>query len=156
MNRRTTKKIKTKPNPTGLTRQAKNNGFPTELISEPQDKLAYNQLLSHLLHIEAKDITLKWVFDHIRNYIICGVVFWAGIRAFKIPKQSYIDSFSYSIGGVVLIFGSVLFFSLNMLHGIVGYSKIRNLGTIRKASYLIGCFIMFFSAQILYITAKSS
>lgn len=136
--------------------ERKTNGIPTELITEPQQKLSFDKLLSHLLHTEAKDVTLKWVFDHVRNYIICGVVLWGGIGAFSLPKPSYIDLVTQSIGGVVLIVSSLLLFALNLFHGVVGVSKIRNLGTIGKYTYLISCLLVLFAAQILYRAAKSS
>lgn len=134
----------------------KNNGIPTELITEPQEKLSFSKLFLHLLHTEAKDVTLKWVFDHVRNYIICGVVFWAGLGAFKLPKYTYIDSVTHTVGGATLIIGSLLLFTFNLIHGITGFSKIRNLGTVGKISYITSCFLMLFAAHILYITAKSS
>ncbi|WP_419735640.1 hypothetical protein [Pseudomonas sp. COR18] len=134
----------------------RNKGFPTELITEPQDKLSFNSLFLHLLHIDAKDFTLKWIFDHIRNYIICGVLFWSGLRAINSPKITYVDTISENVGGGVLVLSSLVLFAFNMLHGIVGVSKVRNLSTVGKFSYLIFCFLALFAAQVLYKTAKSS
>lgn len=134
----------------------KNKGFPTELITEPQEKLGLNKLVSHLLHVEPKDVTLKWVFDHVRNYIISGVVLWAGINAFKIPNKTYIDTFTHSVGGLVLIGTAFVLFALNITHGLAGFSKLRNLNTVGKFSYIACAFLALFAAQILFITAKSS
>ncbi|MEF9672548.1 hypothetical protein QNM99_10615 [Pseudomonas sp. PCH446] len=71
--------------------------FPTELFSAPQNKLELSKLILHLTHIETKDVTLKWVFDHVRNYVICGVLLWAGINAFKLPDTLIIDMIAHKI-----------------------------------------------------------
>lgn len=132
------------------------NGVPTKLLTTPQSKLTMNNLLLHLMHLEAKDVTLKWVFDHIRNYVICGVVLWAGIKAFSMPNETLVDAITHRIGGCVLLATSLILFSLNMFHGIVGLSKIRDLNSINKCFYIAGALLAFTAANILFITAKSS
>lgn len=134
----------------------KNVGLPTQLITEPQDRLTIKQLFSHLLHCEAKDITLKWVFDHVRNYIICGAVMWAGIKGFTMPVPSFIDSIIFKIGSLVLILSSLALFSLNMGQGIAGFSRICNLKKVGMISYMTSGFLLFFAAQVLLFTAKGS
>lgn len=131
-----------------------NVGLPTQLITAPQDRLMIMQLFLHLLHCEAKDITLKWVFDHVRNYIICGAVMWAGIKGFTMPAPLFIDSIIFKLGGAVLIFSSVLLFSLNMGQGITGFSRICNLKKVGIISYMTSGFLLFFAAQVLLFTAK--
>lgn len=141
-----------------IVESAKKNesGFPTRLITAPKDKISSNELMLHLLHVESKDVTLKWVFDHVRNYMICGAVLWAGTKGFRLPSNDVIDWFVYRAGGSVLLVAAILLFALNMAHGIVGFSKIKNLGAIGKITYLICTMLLFFAAQVLFVTAKSS
>ncbi|VVM71437.1 hypothetical protein [Pseudomonas fluorescens] len=129
-------------------------GFPTKLLAEPQNKLDLNSLILHLVHLETKDVTLKWIFDHIRNYVICGVVLWAGVKAFKLPNVTFFDTFTHYAGGGVLLITALTLFSLNMLHGVVGFAKIRDLKTTSTVFYIIGTLLAFFAGNILFITAK--
>ncbi|SNY46334.1 MULTISPECIES: hypothetical protein [unclassified Pseudomonas] len=129
-------------------------GFPTELLPEPQTKLNLSSLILHLVHLETKDVTLKWVFDHIRNYVICGVVLWAGVKAFKLPNITYFDTITHYLGGGVLLITAITLFSLNMLHGIVGFAKLRDLKSTSTILYIVGTLLAFFAGNILFITAK--
>ncbi|QRK85224.1 hypothetical protein JN757_05470 [Pseudomonas granadensis] len=129
-------------------------GFPTKLLSEPQNKLNLNSLLLHLLHLETKDVTIKWVFDIIRNYVICGVVLWTGVNAFKLQSSTVLDTIIHCVGGVVLIITAITLFTLNMTHGIIGFAKVRNLKTTSTVLYIIGSLLAFSAANILFTTAK--
>ncbi|MGY2442205.1 hypothetical protein [Pseudomonas sp. SDO52101_S400] len=129
-------------------------GFPTELLSEPQKKLDLSSLILHLVHLDTKDVTLKWVFDHIRNYVICGVVLWAGVKAFKLPNITYFDTITHYLGGGVLLITAITLFSLNMLHGIVGFAKLKDLKSTSTVLYIVGTLLAFFAGNILFITAK--
>lgn len=141
---------------TAPSEQNESNGIPTKLVTTPQSKLTMNDLILHLMHLEAKDVTLKWVFDHVRNYVICGVALWAGIKAFNIPNETLVDAITHRIGGCVLLATSLILFSLNMFHGVVGFSKIRDLNSLNKCFYIAGALLVFTAANILFITAKSS
>ena len=111
-------------------------GIKTELITEPQDKLPFMVFVGHLLHTEAKDVTLKWVFDHVRNYIFCAAVMWGSVRSFAFPAPTYIDSIIHFAGGVTLIGSSIVLFALNFIHGVVELSKLKNFRALGVVTYL--------------------
>ena len=121
-----------------------NIGIRTELITEPQDILTTDTIMNHLMHIEPKDVTLKFIFDHVRNYAICGVLFFAGFTNLNGKSQTLIV-FSFS-GGIVLIFAAVALLGLNFIHGIIAFSKIRNIAKTSVVGYIITTFLLLMGA----------
>ena len=124
----------------------RNTGIHTELITEPQDNLSSEKFLSHLMHVEAKDVTLKFAFDHVRNYIICGAILLAGLTTLKLRTAAPIHSVAFVLGGTTLALSAVLLFFLNFIHGITAFSKIRNFSKVSKAWYVVVTFLLLMGA----------
>lgn len=133
-----------------------NKGIPTTQLAEPQENLSQDQFLGHLLHLEPKDVNLKFVFDHIRNYGICGAMLWVGAKVLAQAHKSP-DAFS---AFTELLAGSTLFalpwalFALNFAHGLVAVSKVQNVGRISKVLYIAVSLLLFSAAGKLMLFAK--
>ena len=136
----------TPQSPTVTTRTT---SIRTSLLAEPQDALSSDTLLSHLMHVEAKDVTLKFVFDHIRNYAICGALMYGGVRAITLKVVLPYTAAVQWLGGGLLIFAALLLFGLNFIHGITAFSKIRNLSTVSKVWYSVGIALLLVGAGVL-------
>jgi hypothetical protein len=132
------------------------SGVPTQLITKPQDRLSMSRLMAHMLHCEAKDVTLKWMFDHVKNYLICGALLWVGTHELIKHSPSVVEAVVAKAGSLVLMFSAFVLFALNICHGITGYSKIRNLGNVGKFAYLTAGLLVFFAAQVLLTSSKGS
>lgn len=124
----------------------KAQGIPTELLKKPVDKLSIDSLLPHLMHLEIKDVTLKYIFDHVRNYAICGVLIAAGVKGLSLNVTNKVSSFIHIVGGIALVLTAIVLFMLNFMHGITAFSKIRNLSTLSKAVYIITTVFLFMGA----------
>lgn len=129
-------------------------GFPTEILKQPMRRMSFEKLFSHLLHLETKDVTLKWIFDVVRNFIITGVLCLVGIKGFKIENYTYIDAVMNAAGGVFLIALSIFLFVFNFIHIVVGFSKVRSLSAIGMITYFLIFMLIFFAGNLLFITAK--
>lgn len=129
-------------------------GFPTEILKQPMHKMSFEKLCSHLLHLETKDVTLKWIFDVVRNFIIAGALCLVGIKGFKIESYTYIDAVMNTAGGVFLIALSIFLFVFNFIHVVVGFSKVRSLSAIGMITYLLVFMLIFSAGNLLFITAK--
>lgn len=101
-------------------------------------------LLNHLLKIEAKDVNLKFIFDHIRNYGICGLMLGIGVKVLLHPDKSNSLStfFDYLSGGFLFALPWGLFV-LNFIHGIYGFLAIRDTKETNIYFYLAGILLIF-------------
>lgn len=129
----------------------KSLGIHTQLLTEPQDKLSSETLLPHLMHIEAKDVTLKYLFDHVRNYVICGALLIAGFKAVVLKSTNFPGLFMHIAGGSTLVLTALALFGMNYMHGITAFSKIRNLSTVSKVGYIITTVFLFMGAIALFV-----
>jgi hypothetical protein len=98
-------------------------------INSPQEKLPLNMLHKHLVHIEAKDVSVKFISDYFKNYLICSALLWGGIEAFSSSSPLPINVFVF-IGGIVLIAASIWLCILNVAYGFEAYSKLRKLESV--------------------------
>ena len=126
-------------------------GITTTLLTEPHDDLTIEQILSHLMHVDPKDITLKFVFDHVRNYIICGALTLTGVKTLSLKVSSFLEGLVHIIGGGTLILTAILLFSLNYLHGITAFSKIIHLTKMSKIWYAIATLLLLMGAGTLLL-----
>ena len=62
----------------------------------------------------------KWVFDHVRNFLICSFILALGVTEFKEQTSIFLN---YS--GVVIIGLSGVLFSLNLYDGIRRIAKYK-------------------------------
>jgi hypothetical protein len=124
-------------------------------IDSPQDAVTQEQILGHLLHVSPKDVTLKFVFDHIRNYGICGVMLLAGARVVReaIQSDNPIDYVTGLVAWGVLFALPWLLFALNFAHGIFAVAALQDLSKVRKWVYFVLSFLVFVAAGRFMISA---
>lgn len=110
--------------------------------------------LKLLLKVDAKDVNLKFVFDHIRNYGICGLMLGIGVKVLAHPdKTNFLGIiFDFLAGGVLFALPWGLF-ALNFLHGIFAFFAIRDSKEVNKYWYLAITLLLFFSAGKLMMYA---
>lgn len=125
------------------------NTTPTNQLDEPQDSLNQDQALRHLLHLSPKDVTLKFVFDHIRNYAICGGMLYAGTRVVQLNSEhtNCIDYAWNLIAWSVLFALPWLLFALNFAHGVFAAFTLQKADKVRTWVYMIGALIIFIAAS---------
>ena len=124
-------------------------------MSQPHVKITNEEdFLKLLLKIEAKDVNLKFVFDHIRNYGICGLMLGIGVKVLAHPDEANVLGafFDYLAGGVLFALPWALF-ALNFFHGISAFFAIRDAKEVHKYWYLAVCLFLFFPAGKLMMYA---
>ncbi|MGY0561189.1 hypothetical protein ACW7G2_10790 [Luteimonas sp. A277] len=98
--------------------------------------------LSQLLWLEQKDVTLKFLFDHIRNYGLAVVVFIGGTILWQDQAASYssIPCLDKITGGLLCIVGFLLYV-LNLCHIIwaMVVLKVRMLPYLLIAIFIFLC-----------------
>lgn len=100
-------------------------------------------MLKHVLHVDEKDLRLKFFFDHFRNYGIAATVMIAGF--YLISNGSVICP----IPGAGLVFGILLFSSgfllmiLNLLHPIWAMAQFK----VKMLPYMVISIVFFLSAS---------
>lgn len=143
-------------------KEAESLGAQQPCEIEVQDKLPKRSVnidneedfLKHLLKIEAKDVNLKFVFDHIRNYGICGLMLGIGIKVFEHPDQvsALRAMFDFLAGGLLIALPWGLF-ALNFYHGLLAFIAIRDAKEVNKYWYLAITILLFFAASKLMLYA---
>lgn len=115
-------------------------------------------LWEHLLTIEAKDVNLKFLFDHVTYYGICGLMLKISIWVFAYTRIN-IDTigvvrgmFNYLSGGVLfgLSFG---LFALNAGHAFKAYQAIRASKATNLVLYSVVSILLFLAASNLMLYA---
>jgi|JI6StandDraft_1071083.scaffolds.fasta_scaffold84405_3 hypothetical protein len=127
------------------------------LIKAPQDDLTEDKFVAHLLHLEPKDVNLKFVFDHLRNYGIAAGMAWAGVGIFsKVGGVAgFLDkTLDLIAAGSLLGLGVILFF-LNFAHGVAAAAKLQKFEYVGKWSFTIVSFLIILIAVKLVFFAKS-
>ena len=100
-------------------------------------------MLKHVLHVDEKDLRLKFFFDHIRNYGIAATVMIAGF--YLIANGSIVSP----IPGTGLVLGTLLLLSgfllmvLNLLHPIWAMAQYK----VKMLPYMVISIILFLSAS---------
>ena len=113
--------------------------------------------MDHLLHVETKDVSLKFVFDHIRNYGICGGMVLAGFKMLSIASASNPVAMllNFLSGGALLGIAAVAF-ALNLIQGFVAVTRVQEARHFDKLVFvvsfvavaLIALRFMFFAAGL--------
>lgn len=84
---------------------------------QPHSCTVMREFAKRLFNICYDQVDLKYIFDHFRNYLICGALFYAGTvllnRGAMIGKIPY---FGFVAGWLFQVLAFVLF-SLNFTHG---------------------------------------
>lgn len=110
----------------------------TQQVSAPQDSISQDQFLGHVLHLEPKDVTLKFIFDHIRNYGICGAMLWASTKvlASASVQTHFISQLMALLGGSVLLALPWVLFAMNFGQGIMAAFKLQKSSKVSMVLYL--------------------
>ena len=109
----------------------------TEITNEPST--GYEAIIRRLIRVDDRDVSLKGLFDHVRNYAICGGVLAAAVYLGK--AGSLLDLVSAAI--LVLMFFTLLL--LNIAQGLVLASA---LGIRRWAGIALGVVMILVFAQL--------
>jgi|GEM_PF-5147666 len=102
-----------------------------------------DKMLKHVLHVEEKDLRLKFFFDHVRNYGIAASVMVAGF--YLIGNGAVVSNFP----GAGIMFGSLLLLSgfllmvFNLLHPIWAMVQYK----VKMLPYMVISLILFLSAS---------
>jgi hypothetical protein len=109
----------------------------TNPIKQAEDTLTDERFLLHILHIESKDVTLKFLFDYVKNYATCGALLWASGRMLFSTSNStdapgFIDDTWRLLAGGLILAVSLVLFALNLIQGIIATSKLQNQNKINK------------------------
>lgn len=67
----------------------------------------------------------KGLFDHLRNYLICSLLFAAGIHAYQYPSSVVFGFSNYSYAGFGIMAIAVVFGLINFYDGIRRLSRFR-------------------------------
>lgn len=124
------------------------------MSQQPVNITNEEDFLKLLLKVEAKDVNLKFVFDHIRNYGICGLMLGIGVKVLAHPdKSSFLGVFFDLLAGGLLFSLPWVLFALNFFHGISAFFAIRDAKEVNKYWYLAVCLLLFFPAGKLMMYA---
>lgn len=130
----------------------------TTQLDKPAKTLTQEALLLHLLHLEPKDVNLKFVFDHIRNYTICGGMLWAGVKILATAGQELTDigkMFSLLAGGVLFALPWLLF-ALNLLQGGVAAFRLQESKGMSFWVYISFYLLVFIAASKFMLVIKAA
>jgi uncharacterized membrane protein YesL len=103
----------------------------------------FDNMFKHVLHLDEKDLRLKFFFDHVRNYGIAATVIVAGF--YLIANGSIVSN----IPGAGVIFGTLLLLSgfllmvFNLLHPIWAMVQFK----VKMLPYMVISIILFLSAS---------
>jgi hypothetical protein len=90
-------------------------------MEEEEGKKTFVAQVMRLIKIEDKDINLKFLFDNVRNYLICEIVFIASAHLFSAKKTFFeIPFFGKIAGSALLLIASVLAL-LNLFQGMYAF-----------------------------------
>jgi hypothetical protein len=70
-----------------------------------------------MFKVDPKSVDLKFIFDHFRNYLICGALVFGSNALEKSESFMSFPHFNTAASWLLLIVGFVLF-SLNFTHGL--------------------------------------
>lgn len=109
----------------------------------PEQKTKLNQFLDHILHINEKDLNLKFIFDHIRNYGIAASVVAIGLFLIKHGTSYTVFPKSGIIFGIALITFGFILLILNLMQPI--WAMVQH--KIKMLPYLIMSLLFFLTAN---------
>ncbi|NVK37962.1 MAG: hypothetical protein HWE18_08565 [Gammaproteobacteria bacterium] len=121
-------------------------------MKERKDSRA-DDFIKHLLHIEEKDLRLKFIFDHVRNYRISASVMIAGFYLFA--YRAVVNNFTGSgivFGSLLLLFGFLLMV-FNLIQPIWAMVQYK----VKMLSYMISSIVLFLAAsELVWVFIKQA
>lgn len=117
---------------------------PKNDISEEKEKSQDDNFLLQLINIKPEDVTLKFIFDNIRNYGIAATVMVAGLYLFKNGAEliNYFPD-AGKVLGVILVATGFSLHVFNFCQAIWALVKLK----MRVVPYFILSTVMFFGAS---------
>ena len=79
-------------------------------------KESINNLFDHFFHLDKTEIRLKFLFDHIRNYIISATVMAVGFYILHHAPEGSTSILSRELSSGIMIVLGLLTMSLNPMH----------------------------------------
>ena len=130
----------------------------TTQLHEPSDALTEDQALKHILHLEAKDVNLKFIFDNIRNYAICGALLWAAPKVLLATSTTagFIEHSFSLVAYAVQISLPWLLFALNFGQLVLGFFKLQSPSKLNTFLYLLVTLSIFIAASKFMLFAKGA
>lgn len=124
------------------------------MSESPVNITTEEDFLKLLLKVEAKDVNLKFVFDHITNYGICGLMLGISVKVLAQPdKTNFLAAMFDLLAGGLLFALPWCLFALNFFHGISAFFAIRESKEVNKYWYLAITLLLFFLAGKLMMYA---
>jgi hypothetical protein len=113
-----------------------------------------DDFLKLLFKVEPKDVNLKYIFDHIRNYAICGGMLGISVKVLAKPEGSdFLAVMFHFLAGGILFSMPWILFALNFAHGIFAFCAIREAKEINPYVFVTITFLLFLAACKLMIFA---
>ncbi|MEX8505196.1 hypothetical protein [Leptothrix ochracea] len=86
-----------------------------------------NKFLNSMIKVEAKDVNLKFIFDHFKNYSICGLMLATGFAVWSHPKIYFFwEPLGYLLAALLVLLSWILS-GFNFFQGIFAFYAIRNI-----------------------------
>lgn len=137
-----------------LQLKTKTVGVNTAQITAPQTELTEDQFIAHVLHLEAKDVNLKFIFDHIRNYTICGGLLWLSGHVWNHLGQNIFQNiFDYLVTGTLGALALTLT-AFNYFHGLAAVSTLQDMRHVNKIVYIVASVLLLLVAIKILLFAK--
>jgi len=94
------------------------------------------------IEVSDREINLKFLFDHMRNYLICGALMFAGVKVmFKQSTFLELPYMSVIAGGMLFVIGYGLFW-MNIFQGMFAVSVYGKLKP-QNSPWLFIAFVVF-------------
>lgn len=120
-------------------------------MSNDKDKLEKNKLLLQLIDVKPEDVTLKFIFDNIRNYGIAATVIVAGFYLVRHGAQVNPFPGSGFVFGVLLVIAGFLAYILNFTQAVWAIIKLK----MRVVPYFVLSMTLFFgTTELLWVLVK--
>jgi hypothetical protein len=94
-------------------------------LSEEKEKPAFERFMRQLVEIRAKDITLKFFFDNLRNYAVSASVIWVGLYLLKHGGQVHNFPGAGIFSGSLLVVIGIIFGALNFSQLILSFVELK-------------------------------
>jgi len=120
-------------------------------MSDDKEKSKSDRFLLQLIDVKPEDVTLKFIFDNIRNYGIAATVMVAGFYLFRHGAQVNPFPGSEIIFGALLVFTGFLVYILNFTQAVWALIKLK----MSVVPYFILSMAMFFgTSELLWVFIK--
>lgn len=120
-------------------------------MSEEKVKSPSERFLLQLIDVKPEDVTLKFIFDNIRNYGIAATVMVAGF--YLVQHGAQVNNFPGAgiVFGVPLVLTGFVLHALNLFQAIWALVKLK----MRVVPYFVLSIAMFFgTSELLWVLIK--